>query len=199
MRSLRRAAAISSPCARWRALAAPDFAARWIGSPPASHWSAQLPKLAKEYDCKDTAQRVRDRSRAVRDHRGGLENVKAEAGITTSHGRIPDEGLLEAVPGGGQTLKVLTLAERGCITTVERGVPRFYPAFRVDAIDTVGAGDCFCGALAVALASNQDAGGDLAHAMRFASAAAAIAVTRHGAIPSMPALAEVQRFLRHHT
>ena len=59
--------------------------------------------------------------------------------------------------------------------------------FRVPAVDTVGAGDTFVGALAVALA----AGVPPREAIRAASAAGATAVTRHGAQTAMPGPAEV--------
>jgi ribokinase len=58
-------------------------------------------------------------------------------------------------------------------------------------VDTVGAGDCFNGAFAVALLE----GNDPWSAARFASAAAAISVTRRGAQMSMPSKAEVETFL----
>lgn len=61
------------------------------------------------------------------------------------------------------------------------------PAFKVDVADTTGAGDTFCGALAVALAEGQPP----EEALRFASAAAALAVTRPGAQPSLPKRAQV--------
>jgi ribokinase len=54
---------------------------------------------------------------------------------------------------------------------------------RVRAVDTVGAGDCFNGAFAAALARNP---GDVASALRFAVAASALSVTRPGAQRSMP-------------
>ena len=60
-------------------------------------------------------------------------------------------------------------------------------AFRVDAVDTVGAGDTFVGALAVALA----AGIPAAEAVRAASAAGATAATRPGAQAGMPRPADV--------
>ena len=63
--------------------------------------------------------------------------------------------------------------------------------FKVDAIDTVGAGDCFNGAFAVALAEGKDPWA----AARFANAASAISVTRKGAQASMPWRAEVEAFL----
>ncbi|MCR9078740.1 MAG: ribokinase [Hyphomonadaceae bacterium] len=65
------------------------------------------------------------------------------------------------------------------------------PAFKVDVVDTTGAGDTFCGALAVALAEGQPP----EQALRFASAAAALAVTRPGAQPSLPKRAQVDAML----
>jgi ribokinase len=67
--------------------------------------------------------------------------------------------------------------------------------FPVEAIDTVGAGDCFNGAFGVALLE----GNDPWEAALFASAAAAISVTRRGAQASMPSRAEVDAFLVQHT
>jgi ribokinase len=63
--------------------------------------------------------------------------------------------------------------------------------FRVEAIDTVAAGDCFNGAFAAALLEGRDPWA----AARFANAAAAIAVTRRGAQASMPPRADVDAFL----
>ena len=65
------------------------------------------------------------------------------------------------------------------------------PAFEVEVVDTTGAGDTFCGALVVALAEGQAP----EHALRFASAAAALAVTRPGAQPSLPGRAQVEALL----
>jgi len=65
------------------------------------------------------------------------------------------------------------------------------PAHLVDAIDTVGAGDAFCAALAVALAE----GAPTFEAVRFANAAGALATTRHGAEPSMPHRDEIETLL----
>ena len=55
-------------------------------------------------------------------------------------------------------------------------------AFPVEPVDTTGAGDAFCGALASRLA----AGDGLAGAVHFAAAAGALATTVHGAVPSQP-------------
>lgn len=64
-----------------------------------------------------------------------------------------------------------------------------WPARPVTAVDTTAAGDAFNGAFAVALSE----GSELDRAVRFATTAAAISVTRHGAQPSMPDRAEVDR------
>ena len=55
-------------------------------------------------------------------------------------------------------------------------------AFPVVAVDTVAAGDAFCGALAAALAD----GLSLSEALRWGSAAGALAATAAGAVPSLP-------------
>jgi ribokinase len=71
-------------------------------------------------------------------------------------------------------------------------VEDFLPAFKVKAVDSTAAGDAFNGGLAVALMRGQD----LLAAARFASAVAALSVTRMGAQPSMPTARDVDRFLR---
>jgi ribokinase len=63
---------------------------------------------------------------------------------------------------------------------------------KVEAIDTVAAGDCFNGAFAVALLEGKDP----LEAAQFACAASAISVTRRGAQASMPTRADVDRFLQ---
>ncbi|MGC9139257.1 ribokinase [Athalassotoga sp.] len=65
-------------------------------------------------------------------------------------------------------------------------------AFKVDAVDTTGAGDCFNGTLAVGLSE----GKDLEAACYFAMAASAISVTRRGAGSSFPSRKEIEEFLK---
>lgn len=65
------------------------------------------------------------------------------------------------------------------------------PAFNVVPLDTTGAGDSFAGYLVAALAE----GADAEAALRLASAAAAIKVTRAGTADAIPARAEVDEFL----
>lgn len=84
-------------------------------------------------------------------------------------------------------LVVKTLGANGAVA-LDRGeeVARV-SSLRVDAVDTVGAGDTFVGALAVELAN----GASLVEAMKMATAAGAIATTRFGAQPSIPTRDEV--------
>jgi ribokinase len=86
---------------------------------------------------------------------------------------------------------VLKRGGEGAFVAVAGGNAAWVKSFHVDAIDTVGAGDCFNGALAVAMLE----GNDPWVAARFASAAAAISVTRRGAQASMPSRVEVDDFL----
>jgi sugar/nucleoside kinase (ribokinase family) len=65
-------------------------------------------------------------------------------------------------------------------------------SFRVNAVDTLGAGDVFHGAFALALAEGRTE----ADAMRFASAAAALKCTRFGGITGAPTRAEVDALLQ---
>jgi ribokinase len=85
---------------------------------------------------------------------------------------------------------VMTLGAAG--TLVADGAnPRRLAAHTVPVIDTVGAGDAFCGTLAARLAD----GRTLADAVTQANAAGALAVTTPGAEPSMPTAAAVAELL----
>ena len=79
----------------------------------------------------------------------------------------------------------------GAYVAVAGGKGGWVKPFKVEAIDTVAAGDCFNGAFAVALLEGKDPW----TAARFANAAAAICVTRKGAAASIPTRAEVDEFL----
>jgi ribokinase len=90
----------------------------------------------------------------------------------------------------GPAAVVVTLGERGAYAS-SREFDGLVPAFKVVPVDTTAAGDVFNGALAVALAEQQP----LKEALGFASAAAAISVTRPGAQPSAPARREIEALL----
>jgi len=120
--------------------------------------------------------------------------VVNESEAETVSGEKIDESGKEAIVDkllemGAKTV-VLTLGKKGCLLKNSR---EFYsiPAFRVKALDTTAAGDTFCGALAAELTRGES----WARALRFATAASAICVTRMGAQPSIPAEEEVNKFL----
>ena len=90
----------------------------------------------------------------------------------------------------GPRAVVITLGSRGALVATSRN-KMLVPAFPVRAIDATAAGDAFNGALAVALSR----GDELLDAVRFASAVAAISVTRLGAQPSLPRAVAVNEFI----
>ena len=75
---------------------------------------------------------------------------------------------------------------------IEGGEVRHLAAFKVGAIDTLGAGDTFHGAFTFRLVET----GDVVTSMRFAAAAAAIKCTRFGGLMGAPSRAEVEDFLK---
>ena len=83
----------------------------------------------------------------------------------------------------GARTAVVTMGADGCFTAERTGV-RHWPAMPVDALDTTGCGDAFCGRLAVALAC----GAPLDTAIGEAQRAAAFAAGRMGAYQSLPTI-----------
>ena len=86
----------------------------------------------------------------------------------------------------GQTV-IVTLGGDGARAVTGEGRAISVPALKVTPIDTVGAGDTFCGYLAAGL----DAGLDLEPAMRKAAVAASLACLKAGAQPAIPTSGEV--------
>ena len=90
----------------------------------------------------------------------------------------------------GPSTVVVTLGADGCLFAEKDQPIEHMPAFRVHVVDSVGAGDAFCGAFVAALAD----GLDRRAATLRASAAAAISVARPGA-RSSPTSAQIDEFL----
>ncbi len=86
---------------------------------------------------------------------------------------------------------IMTLGSRG-VAYASKGEEHIVPAYRVQPVDTTGAGDTFNGAFAVARAS----GKSMEDSIRFANAAAALSVQKMGAQGGMPYLAEVNALLK---
>jgi len=84
---------------------------------------------------------------------------------------------------------ITTLGKKGCILyEVEGDRITEVPAFNVQVIDTVGAGDCFNGVVASKLCQGEN----ILTSVKYATAAASIAITRQGAQASMPHLNEIE-------
>ena len=82
---------------------------------------------------------------------------------------------------------MVTLGVKGALVVTESEetlIPSFAPK---ETVDTTAAGDCFTGALAVALGEGQS----LRSAVLFANAAASLSVEKAGAQPSLPSRYEV--------
>ncbi len=90
----------------------------------------------------------------------------------------------------GPAVVIVTLGAAG-VCVIDRGDVWTLEAMKVKPLDTTAAGDTFCGALAACLAARTP----LKEAVRFASGAAALSVTRSGAQPSIPHRSEVEAFL----
>ena len=116
-------------------------------------------------------------------------------------GRVFQEGAdsawraSDAMFDRGLACVVATLGSEGCMIQSAlpepRGFPKIVEAFPVEAVDTVGAGDAFNGALAAALSE----GLSLIEAATRANAAAAIAVTKPGAQGALPSRTEIDRMV----
>jgi sulfofructose kinase len=121
--------------------------------------------------------------------------LRAATHVAFSHAALSDYT--------GESDPVRALAQAGlagwcCVTVgadgvhvLDRGVHQHLPGFRVPVVDTLGAGDVWHGAFALALAEGQCE----ADAVRFASAAAALKVQRHGGRAGAPTRAELDAFL----
>lgn len=115
---------------------------------------------------------------------------ETEAALLAGARARPSPATAEALRELGPAAVVLTRGAEGAVVATATGVTPV-PAFRVEPIDTVAAGDVFNGCLAVALAE----GLDLSSAARFAAAGAAISVTREGAQDSAPRRDEIAGLL----
>ena len=117
-----------------------------------------------------------------------VNETEAAAVLGTEVGGLGDAGqAAQELVAAGVRHAVVTAGARGVALAGPVGSSHIMEAFRVDAVDTVGAGDTFVGALAVALA----AGLPPAEAVRAAAAAGATATTRHGAQAGMPSPGDV--------
>jgi ribokinase len=114
--------------------------------------------------------------------------AKAELRDTDDQARFI--GAARSLQSNKDKIICVTLGKRGALALVD-GQPMIIPGSAVTAVDTTGAGDCFVGAVAAQLASENS----IRDALHYANDAASICVQRMGAAPSMPTAAEVEATL----
>ncbi|MCD6487946.1 MAG: ribokinase [Desulfurococcales archaeon] len=121
---------------------------------------------------------------------------RVEASLLTN---INIESREDAVKAGkllidkGVDYVIITLGAEGSMV-ISKDFVRHIPAYKVEVVDTTGAGDAFNAALAVSLAE----GKDIVEACRIANAAAALQITKLGAQSGLPTREELEEFLRKH-
>ncbi|MBX9691294.1 MAG: ribokinase [Cyanobacteria bacterium] len=91
----------------------------------------------------------------------------------------------------GAAAVFITLGEKGVAGIDKTGTKIHQPAFKVTPVDTTAAGDAFCGALAYKLSIGED----VSTGLRYACAAGALATTKIGAAPSLPAKSEIEQLM----
>ncbi|MBA7618045.1 Ribokinase [subsurface metagenome] len=105
-------------------------------------------------------------------------------------GEGDNEIIAQVLRDWGATNIIVTLGGKGALLVT--GQETYYQeAFTINVVDTVGAGDCFCGVFACSLSF----GISVKESLRRASAAAALSTTVRGAHTSMPSADEIDTFL----
>ena len=108
----------------------------------------------------------------------GIE-IKSDADLVINAQKLHDLGVKNVV---------ITYGDKGAYISSQK-IQKLVPPFKVDAVDTTGAGDTFIGFLAGNLKKDLS---NLEEAAKIASRASSIAVQRLGAQPSIPTAKEVQ-------
>ena len=119
--------------------------------------------------------------------------IFSAAGLAELAGTDDPEKGLRLASSRSDAWQAVTLGAAG-VMWIDGDELRMFPAFEVDAVDTLGAGDVFHGAFALSLAE----GRGIYEAIRRSSAAAAAAIkcTRFGGRAGIPLSHEVESFLR---
>ncbi|MEL7511608.1 MAG: ribokinase [Cyanobacteria bacterium J06554_3] len=129
---------------------------------------------------------------------------KSEAELLTGKAIIDIQSAVaaaETLQKQGIDTVIVKLGDMGCVCVTPTGSFAM-PVYRVEAVDTVAAGDAFNGGLAAALARSNVSADErlktdiLRDAIDYATTVSAIAVTRSGAQAAMPTATEVEEFIR---
>lgn len=105
----------------------------------------------------------------------------------------------EYISGFGCKVIIITLGEQGSYYYIG-GKDGLIPAYKVEAVDTTGAGDCFLAGLLYKIKQRggieKSAREDYGDILKFANAAGALATTKRGGVSGSPSLQEVETFLK---
>lgn len=104
-------------------------------------------------------------------------------------GRAACDEPLQILKNRGVGTVIITLGKAGSVC-LQEGHISYVPSYRVQNVDTTAAGDTYIGAFASALSRDEK----IDEALEFATRAAALAITRAGAQPSIPTMAELRLF-----
>ena len=112
------------------------------------------------------------------------------SGISITDLSSAKKAITEILKKGTENI-VLTMGKEGALVGA-KGEIVHVKSPKVDPVDTTGAGDAFCGALAVAISSGEN----LEKAVVYANCAGALATTKIGAQEALPTREELERFMR---
>ena len=122
----------------------------------------------------------------------GAAIIRAQAGQPSPPDADPDATMKILVDLLPDTSIVLTMGSKGLLwRKSDNSQVHTVGSFKVQAVDETAAGDAFVGYLLAGLATDMEWG----DALRRASAAGALTVTKPGAAPAIPVLADVEAFL----
>lgn len=140
---------------------------------------------------------AKEQMRAVLPYVNIIKLSDEETTLLTDHADPQEAG--KHLVDHGISIAAVTLGQHGVLIATKDGCETV-PGFPVDAIDTTGAGDAFWGAFLYSLGAHGGTIRDIKFSRvleiaKFANAAAALCVTKRGAIPAMPQLNDIAKLL----